>query len=156
MFPDSKKIQKLINEKGPNSFYDSIENRKECCGIRKIEPLKNILKTVDCWMTGLRKSQSATRSNSELIEWDDTFKIYKINPLINWSKDDCWQYIKKNNIPYNELHDKGFPSIGCQPCTRAINKKEDIRNGRWWWENSEQKECGLHMVDGKLIRKKVN
>ncbi len=143
-FPSNKSVEKLVNEKGINSFYESIENRKECCNIRKIEPLKRALKTLDVWITGLRSSQAVTRDKMQRVELDEHFGIIKINPLIHWSEDDVWDYIKKNSIPYNKLHDQNFPSIGCEPCTRAVEADEDIRAGRWWWEKPEHKECGLH------------
>jgi phosphoadenosine phosphosulfate reductase len=143
-FPSNESVEKLVNEKGINSFYENIENRKECCNIRKIEPLKRALKTLDVWITGLRSSQAVTRDKMQRVEFDEHFGIIKINPLIDWSEDDVWDYIKKNSIPYNKLHDQNFPSIGCKPCTRAVKDGEDIRAGRWWWESPEHKECGLH------------
>lgn len=144
LFPDYNKVQKMVKEKGVNLFYKSIENRKECCNIRKIEPLKRALKGLDVWICGLRKDQSVTRYYSQLIEWDETNSIAKLNPLINWTEQQVWDFVKSNSVPYNELHDKGFRSIGCQPCTRAISATDDIRAGRWWWEAPEGKECGLH------------
>ncbi len=143
-FPNSKDVQNLYKTQGVNGHFESIENRKNCCNIRKIEPLKRALKDVEVWFTGLRASQSITRANMPLVEWDETFKVIKVNPLINWSQSDVWEYIKTNSVPYNKLHDKGYPSIGCACCTRAIKDSEDIRAGRWWWENPEHKECGLH------------
>lgn len=143
-FPDNENIQKLYKTQGVNGHYESIENRKNCCNIRKIEPLKRALKDVEVWVTGLRASQSVTRTDMPLVEWDENFNVIKVNPLINWSQEDVWDYIKTNKVPYNKLHDQGFPSIGCAPCTRAIKDGEDIRAGRWWWENPEHKECGLH------------
>ena len=153
VFPDNAAVEKMIQEKGPNSFYQSIENRKECCRIRKIDPLRRVLSTTKAWVCGLRREQSVTRTDNAVIEWDETFNIFKFNPLVEWSEDQCWEYTKANEVPYNKLHDKGFPSIGCRPCTRAVAEGEDIRGGRWWWETPEQKECGLHIVDGKLVRK---
>lgn len=144
-FPKSDAIEEMVNTKGINLFYDSIDNRKLCCGVRKIEPLKRALGEIDIWITGLRKDQSVTRFFTPLVEWDEGNKVIKINPLLAWSEKDVWNYIKENEVPYNELHDNGFPSIGCQPCTRAIEKGEDVRAGRWWWEQPEQKECGLHV-----------
>ncbi|MFB6320131.1 phosphoadenylyl-sulfate reductase [Saccharicrinis sp. FJH54] len=144
MFPDYKSVEKMVKDKGINLFYESVENRKLCCHIRKIEPLKRAFKDLDVWVCGLRASQSVTRQNVHIVEWDEPNALIKINPLANWSEDDVWDYIKKNGVPYNALHNKGFPSIGCQPCTRAIADGEDIRAGRWWWENPETKECGLH------------
>ena len=143
-FPDYKEVEKMVSEKGINPFYESIENRKLCCSIRKTKPIKRAFKDLDIWICGLRKDQSVTRFYSKLIEWDDVNSLLKLNPLINWSEKDVWEYVKKYDIPYNELHDKGFPSIGCQPCTRAVKKGEDIRSGRWWWESPDKKECGLH------------
>lgn len=143
-FPDYKQVEEMVNEKGMNLFYESVENRKMCCHIRKIEPLKRAFKDLDVWICGLRKDQSITRVNNQLIEWDEQNGLIKINPLIDWSEQQVWDYIRKNNIPYNDLHDKGFPSIGCQPCTRAILPEEDVRAGRWWWEQPDKKECGLH------------
>ncbi len=143
-FPDAHAVQEMVNQKGINLFYESIENRKLCCGVRKIEPLKRALKNIDFWISGLRREQSVTREELSLVEWDDLNKKIKVNPLIDWKSQDLWDYIHENNIPYNPLHDKGYPSIGCQSCTRAIEAGEDIRAGRWWWENPDMKECGLH------------
>jgi phosphoadenosine phosphosulfate reductase len=143
-FPEQKAVEKMVNGKGINLFYESIENRKLCCNIRKIEPLKRALENIDFWISGLRREQSVTREDLSLIGWDNLNHKIKINPLIDWKSEDLWDYIRENNIPYNPLHDRGFPSIGCQPCTRAIEAGEDIRAGRWWWENPDMKECGLH------------
>ncbi|WP_368029993.1 phosphoadenylyl-sulfate reductase [Arcobacter sp. s6] len=143
-FPNNEKVQELYQTQGVNGHYESIDNRKNCCGIRKIEPLKRALKGLDVWITGLRAAQSVTRVDMPLVEWDESFNVIKVNPLINWNEKDVWDYIKENRVPYNKLHDQGFPSIGCAPCTRAIKEGEDIRAGRWWWENPEHKECGLH------------
>jgi len=143
-FPDSGSVEKMVNEKGINLFYKSVENRKLCCGIRKIEPLKRAFEGLDVWICGLRKDQSVTRFFTKMVEWDENNGLIKVNPLLNWSEKQVWSYVKENEVPYNDLHDKGFPSIGCQPCTRAVNPGEDIRAGRWWWELPEQKECGLH------------
>jgi len=143
-FPNYEAVEKMVYEKGANLFYDSIENRKLCCSVRKTQPLNRALQGLKAWITGLRREQSITRHDIRIVEWDEMHNLYKINPLINWSEADVKEYIRKNNIPFNTLHDKGFPSIGCQPCTRAIMAGEDIRAGRWWWENPDQKECGLH------------
>lgn len=143
-FPKFESVENLYKTQGVNGHFESIENRKNCCNIRKIEPLKRALEGVDIWITGLRASQSVTRNSMKAVEWDENFKVIKINPLLNWSEDDVWDYIKENKVPYNKLHDIGYPSIGCEPCTRAIKDGEDIRAGRWWWENPEHKECGLH------------
>jgi phosphoadenosine phosphosulfate reductase len=143
-FPDTANIEKMVNSKGINLFYESIENRKLCCNIRKIEPLKRAFKGLKVWICGLRREQAVTRQNMQMVEWDNENQLIKINLLINWKEDDIWNFINKQGIPYNKLHDNGFPSIGCQPCTRSISKEEDVRAGRWWWENPETKECGLH------------
>ncbi len=144
-FPDRAAVEKMVNMEGINLFYDSIENRKLCCHIRKIDPLNRALEGLDVWISGLRRSQSVTRTEIKLVEWDENHKMIKVNPLINWTEEQVWDYIKLKNIPYNRLHDQGFPSIGCQPCTRAVQPGEDVRAGRWWWENELQKECGLHV-----------
>jgi len=143
-FPDYVKVEEMVQEKGINHFYKSIENRERCCYLRKKEPLHRAFKGLEAWICGLRRDQSITRFDNKLIEWDEQHGLFKINPLIDWNENQVWDYIKKNNVPYNELHDKGFPSIGCQPCTRAIKPGEDIRAGRWWWEQPEKRECGLH------------
>lgn len=143
-FPNTETLEKMLTEKGPNSFYESVENRMECCYIRKVEPLSRALKGNKIWITGIRKDQSDTRQRMEQVEWDEKYQVVKFHPLFYWSLEQAWNYIHKKNIPYNSLHDKGFPSIGCQPCTRAIKEGEDIRAGRWWWEHNQKKECGLH------------
>jgi len=143
-FPDASQVEKMVGEKGINLFFESVENRKLCCNIRKIEPLKRAFAGLDVWICGLRREQSVTRHNMERIEWDEANGLIKLNPLIDWAEAAVLEYIKVHGIPYNPLHDKGFPSIGCQPCTRAIFPGEDIRAGRWWWENPDTRECGLH------------
>jgi len=143
-FPDWQKVEEMVRDKGINLFYRSIENRKRCCYLRKIEPLNRALKGAEAWISGIRKDQTVSRFYTKLIEWDETHKMIKINPLINWAEEQVWEYIKDNNVPYNILHDRGFSSIGCQPCTRAINQGEDFRAGRWWWEEPDSRECGLH------------
>jgi phosphoadenosine phosphosulfate reductase len=144
-FPEREQVEKMVNEKGVNLFYESIENRRQCCHVRKIVPLQRALAGLDVWISGLRKSQSVTRSDMQMVEWDERHGLIKINPLLNWSEEDVWDYIKKHNVPYNKLHDKGFASIGCQPCTRALKPGEEVRDGRWWWENPQLRECGLHI-----------
>lgn len=144
-FPDAARVEALERAKGFFSFRESIENRKECCGIRKVEPLKRALSGLDGWITGLRREQSVTRADVQRVENDAAFGILKFNPLVDWSLADVWNHIKKNQVPYNKLHDLGYPSIGCAPCTRSVKNGEDIRAGRWWWENPENKECGLHL-----------
>ncbi|MHB8111462.1 MAG: phosphoadenylyl-sulfate reductase [Syntrophorhabdaceae bacterium] len=154
VFPERSDVEEMQCDLGPNLFYRSIDNRKRCCNVRKVRPLQRVLSTLDAWITGLRKQQAVTRGGIEKIEWDETNNLIKVNPLAEWSEEDVWEYIKQNDIPYNKLHDQGFPSIGCAPCTRAIKPGEDLRAGRWWWETPEQKECGLHVVDGRLVRRK--
>lgn len=143
-FPERADVEAMVKASGINLFYDSIENRKMCCGVRKLDPLKRAFVGLDAWVCGLRASQAVTRSEAKLVEWDVVNEVIKINPLVHWSEDMVWDYIKANKVPYNTLHDKGFPSIGCQPCTRAVLAGEDVRAGRWYWENPETKECGLH------------
>lgn len=143
--PDATHVEKMVNEKGVNLFYESIENRKLCCHIRKIDPLKRALTGMEVWITGVRRDQSVTRSDSGVLEWDNDLGLIKVNPLIGWTDTEVWSFIKEQKVPYNTLHDKGFPSIGCLPCTRAVLPGEDIRAGRWWWENPDLKECGLHL-----------
>lgn len=150
--PQPEAVDAYVAQHGLNAFYDSVEMRKECCRIRKVEPLGRALLGKKAWVTGQRRAQAATRG-SLLVEEDDAAHFMtKFNPLADWSEEDVWNYIRDNGVPYNALHDQGYPSIGCEPCTRAIQPGEDVRAGRWWWENPESKECGLHVVDGKLIR----
>ena len=145
-FPRHPEVESLEREKGLFSFRESIENRKECCFIRKVEPLNRALGELDAWITGLRREQSVTRTELAAVEVDDSHHgMLKINPLTAWTLEDTWAYVRKNKIPYNRLHDQGYPSIGCAPCTRAIMPGDDSRAGRWWWENPEHKECGLHI-----------
>lgn len=144
-FPRNEAVETMLRTKGQNSFYDSIDNRKECCNIRKIEPLQRALGTADAWVTGLRRGQSVTRLEAPSVELDMANDgLVKFNPLARWSEEDVWAYIRENDVPYNILHDCGYPSIGCAPCTRAINPDEDLRAGRWWWESPDSRECGLH------------
>lgn len=143
-YPDHSLLEDFVAEKGPNSFYKSLENRKACCYIRKVEPLKRALKGNSIWVTGLRAEHSSDRHEMPKVEWDETNNVIKYHPLLYWTFEEVKQYISENKIPYNPLHDKGFVSIGCAPCTRAIKPGEDFRAGRWWWEDSSKKECGLH------------
>lgn len=143
-FPDHTAVEKMVAEHGVNLFYDSVESRKLCCRVRKLEPLARAFGGLKVWVCGLRREQSVTRADMQVVEWDSINGMLKINPLIDWSEDDCWVYIEQHGVPYNKLHKQGFPSIGCQPCTRAVAQGEDVRAGRWWWESPEQKECGLH------------
>lgn len=143
--PREETLAGFLEVKGPNSFYESVENRKECCYIRKVEPLRRALAGKKIWITGIRASHSPDRSHMPMVEWDETHQLIKIHPLLQWGNEELKSFIKSNEIPYNALHDKGFVSIGCAPCTRAIQPGEDFRAGRWWWENKENKECGLHV-----------
>jgi phosphoadenosine phosphosulfate reductase len=145
-FPQSSAIEQLISTKGPNSFYESVENRKECCYIRKIEPLHRAVAGNQCWITGIRAEQSPNRQFMDNTEWDEQNQLIKFHPIFEWTLDDVKKYIRNHNIPYNTLHDRGFPSIGCAPCTRAVAEGEDFRAGRWWWEDQSKKECGLHSI----------
>lgn len=149
-FPDTTRVEKLIGGKGPNSFYESVENRKECCFIRKVEPLKRALEGAEIWITGIRGDQSGNRGQMQLLEWDEQHQVIKYNPLLNWSWEEALQFVEAQHIPVNTLHKKGYPSIGCAPCTRAISPGEDFRAGRWWWESSA-KECGLHETKKKVL-----
>jgi phosphoadenosine phosphosulfate reductase len=145
-FPAAEEVEELMTEKGAYSFYDSVENRKQCCEIRKVKPLKRSLQGKTIWITGIRSEHSQIRTEMRKIEWDESNNITKIHPLLHWSNDEVWTYLKANNVPYNGLHEKGFISIGCQPCTRAVKEGEDFRAGRWWWEDTSKKECGLHSI----------
>ncbi|MGB5989860.1 MAG: phosphoadenylyl-sulfate reductase [Marinifilaceae bacterium] len=143
-YPKTEDVQKLLSTKGPYSFYNSIENRKECCNIRKVEPLRRALEGHKCWITGIRSEQSTGRTEMEMLEEDHGYGLLKVNPIYDWSLEDVMAYLKEKNVPYNSLHDQGFISIGCAPCTRAIKAGDDFRAGRWWWEDNSGKECGLH------------
>lgn len=144
-FPDHGLLEKFVQDRGPNSFYESVENRTGCCYIRKVEPLSRALQANAVWITGLRAEQSTARKDLPMLEWDAKHQVIKYHPLLHWTFEQVKAYILENNIPYNSLHDKGFVSIGCAPCTRAIRTGEDFRAGRWWWENKSDKECGLHV-----------
>ncbi|MFC5480718.1 phosphoadenylyl-sulfate reductase [Massilia suwonensis] len=150
--PQTEAVDAYVAQNGLNAFYDSVEMRRECCRVRKVEPLGRALLGNQAWITGQRRAQSATRSDLRVEEDDPAHMMTKFNPLADWTEENVWEYIRANQVPYNALHDRGYPSIGCEPCTRAIQPGEDVRAGRWWWENPESKECGLHVVDGKLIR----
>ncbi|MCE7064281.1 phosphoadenylyl-sulfate reductase [Dyadobacter sp. CY326] len=143
-YPQTDSVETLVSTKGPLSFYDSVENRKECCFIRKVEPLNRALKGAKIWVTGIRAEQSGNRHDMPQLEWDEAHQLVKFHPILHWSFEEVKGYVKSNGIPYNPLHDKGFVSIGCAPCTRAIQEGEDFRAGRWWWEDESKKECGLH------------
>jgi len=143
-YPNANAIESFVNDHGINPFYTSIELRKECCSIRKVVPLQQGLKGAKIWITGLRAEQSENRNSLEIIQWDEQQQLFKYNPLLHWTTEDVMDYLKKNAVPYNILHDQGFISIGCAPCTRAIKPGENFRAGRWWWEDNSKKECGLH------------
>lgn len=150
-FPDARRVEEMVREHGLNLFYKSVEFRRLCCGIRKVEPLRRALEGLEAWITGLRREQAVTRSDVRKVEIDKEHGgIIKINPLADWDRKQVWDYIQENNVPYNRLHDLGYPSIGCAPCTRAVKPGEDIRAGRWWWEKPETKECGLHARTERL------
>lgn len=144
-YPDAFSLQNFIAENGPNSFYESVENRKQCCHIRKVEPLQRALKGKKVWITGIRAEHSPNRHDMQQVEWDGSNNVVKYHPILHWTTDETIAFVNKNNIPYNPLHEKGFVSIGCAPCTRAIRPGEDFRAGRWWWEDASKKECGLHV-----------
>ncbi|RNI31501.1 phosphoadenylyl-sulfate reductase [Rufibacter latericius] len=146
-YPNNEQLEEFVSSTGPNSFYESTQNRKDCCHIRKVEPLKRALKGNAVWITGLRAEHSPGRGDLPKFEWDEGNKLIKFHPLLYWTTDEVMAFIKQNNIPYNKLHDKGFISIGCAPCTRAIQPGEDFRAGRWWWEDASKKECGLHVTE---------
>ncbi|HAD30740.1 MAG TPA: phosphoadenylyl-sulfate reductase [Methylophaga sp.] len=144
-YPDTLSIEQFVTHNGPNAFYDSVDLRKQCCGIRKVAPLNRALAGKKAWLTGMRRSQSITRNELPVSEWDADHELQKFSPLTDWSNGEVWKYIRAFDVPFNELHNQGYASIGCAPCTRAITPGEDIRAGRWWWENPETKECGLHV-----------
>ena len=144
-FPNQEKVESYVNLNGINAFYNSLDLRKSCCGIRKVEPLNRALKDKKAWITGMRQEQSQTRQTLQEEEFDEAHQSQKLNPLSTWSENEIWAYIKINEVPYNALHDQFYPSIGCAPCTRAISEGEDVRAGRWWWEDPQNKECGLHV-----------
>ncbi len=149
-FPDAAAVENYVAQNGVNGFYNSVENRKGCCYIRKVAPLKRALAGKQAWLTGMRRDQAVTRGSLEISSFDADHGLQKFNPLLDWTNAEVWEYLKQNDVPYNKLHDRFYPSIGCAPCTRSVTPGEDIRSGRWWWENPENKECGLHVA--KVIR----
>lgn len=155
-FPDAEAVESLVRERGPNLFYEGIELRKACCRVRKVLPLERALEGRIAWLTGMRRSQSVTRGELHRVEYDAANDMVKINPLIAWSREQVWEHIRAHTLPYNALHDKGFPSIGCAPCTRAVQPGEDERAGRWWWERPENRECGIHVQAGAVVRVRVD
>jgi phosophoadenylyl-sulfate reductase (thioredoxin)/thioredoxin-dependent adenylylsulfate APS reductase len=144
-FPDSKAVEAYVAQNGVNGFYDSVEARKGCCFVRKVEPLRRALRGKKAWITGMRRDQAVTRGTLEVSAYDAELGLQKFNPLLDWTNKEVWAYIRQYDVPYNKLHDQFYPSIGCAPCTRSVTPGEDIRSGRWWWENPENKECGLHV-----------
>jgi phosphoadenosine phosphosulfate reductase len=144
LYPDAAALEQLVARQGVNGFYHSLEARLECCRIRKVEPFRRALRGYSAWVTGVRREQSAGRALGQVTEWDAEHALYKVSPLLDWSEAEVWQYIRLHRLPYNSLHDRQFPSIGCSPCTRAIQPGESRRAGRWWWEQPESRECGLH------------
>jgi phosphoadenosine phosphosulfate reductase len=146
-------IRELLAGQGPNLFYESVENRKACCHVRKVRPLPEALAGADVWMTALRREQAESRRDLQILSWSETYGLYKTCPLANWLQENVWSYIRANDVPYNKLYDKGFLTIGCAPCTRPVRPAEGIRSGRWWWEPEEPKECGIHIEGGKVVRK---
>jgi phosphoadenosine phosphosulfate reductase len=153
-FPDARDVEEMVDAEGPNLFRRGVEQRKRCCHVRKVLPLRRALHGLDAWMCGLRRGQSGTREAVEPIGWDGVNRLVKINPLADWSDAQVRAYVAQHRVPYNPLHDQGFPSIGCACCTRAVLAGEDPRAGRWWWEAADRKECGLHWQDGKLVRRR--
>ena len=151
-FPDSAAVERYVTQNGVNGFYGSVESRKACCFARKVEPLRRALRGKNAWVTGLRRDQAVTRASLEISSHDADFGLQKFNPLLEWSNREVWAYIRKNNVPYNKLHDEFYPSLGCAPCTRSISPGEDIRAGRWWWEDNSKKECGLHISQKSKIK----
>jgi phosphoadenosine phosphosulfate reductase len=150
-FPDPVDITELTKDGGgPNLFYKSVVNRKQCCYVRKVKPLKKALADAKIWISGLRRQQGNERQAIDIISWVGKYQVYKVCPIANWFETNVWELIRNNNVPYNKLHDKGFPTVGCAPCTRPVRPAEDLRSGRWWWEEDEKKECGIHVEDGKI------
>lgn len=145
-YPDAAQLERYVAVHGVNGFYDSVESRKACCAVRKVEPLKRALAGKSAWITGMRREQAVTRGTLEMSSYDADFAMQKFNPLLDWTNIEVWKYIRQHDVPYNKLHDEFYPSIGCAPCTRSITPGEDIRAGRWWWEDPQNKECGLHVA----------
>ncbi|HKZ73710.1 MAG TPA: phosphoadenylyl-sulfate reductase, partial [Steroidobacteraceae bacterium] len=142
--PDAQALEALVRARGANGFYESLDARLACCRVRKVEPFKRAIAGFNAWVTGVRREQSATRARGVAVEWDAEYSLHKVSPLLDWTDEHVWQYIRSHKLPYNSLHDKRYPSIGCAPCTRAVQAGEDARAGRWWWERAESRECGLH------------
>jgi phosphoadenosine phosphosulfate reductase len=142
-YPDSQAIEQYVRENGINGFYSGTDERQSCCTIRKVEPFRRAIAGRKAWITGVRREQSAERALGEAFSWDGRYGLWKVSPMLDWTEQDVWAYVKARNLPYNPLHDKGYPSIGCAPCTRAVEAGADPRSGRWWWENADNRECGL-------------
>lgn len=153
-YPDKDAVHEMVTKYGPNLFYSNVENRKRCCYIRKVVPLRKALSDADAWITGLRRDQSHERQDVPLVSFNHEHNVYKICPLLNWTEYDVWEYIRNNNVPYDKLHDQGYRTIGCCSCTRPVRPAEDTRAGRWWWEQKDTKECGIHIEGNKITRKK--
>lgn len=153
-FPDPADITELTSYRGPNLFYANVENRKRCCYVRKVKPLLNALAGVDVWISGVRSEQSESRADLDPLTWDEKHQLIKISPLLDWTEVNVWEYVRNNDVPYNKLHDQGYPTIGCAPCSRPVRPVEEQRSGRWWWEMEEPKECGIHFENGQIKRKK--
>jgi phosphoadenosine phosphosulfate reductase len=143
-YPDAQRLEQYVGRHGINGFYNGLDQRLSCCSIRKVEPFKRAIAGHKAWVTGVRREHSATRALAAPVEWDTQYGLYKVSPLLDWSEREVWEYVRALKLPYNALHDRQFPSIGCAPCTRAIEPGQDARAGRWWWENPESRECGLH------------
>ncbi len=154
LFPDAADVERMVAEHGINLFRDSVQSRKLCCRVRKVLPLRRRLAGLGAWITGLRRQQAVTRDDLAAVQWDAANGLLKISPLADWTTEQVWQYVREHHVPYNKLHDDGYPSLGCAPCTRAVAGGENLRAGRWWWEQPEHKECGLHWNDGRLQRAK--
>ena len=143
-YPEAARLEEWVGQNGINGFRNGMEERRSCCAVRKVEPFRRALAGRDAWVTGIRRGQSASRALAAPIEWDREYGLHKVSPLLDWSEKEIWDYIRKKRLPYNSLHDIGYPSIGCAPCTRAVQPGEDARAGRWWWERADSRECGLH------------
>ena len=153
IFPDTGAVETMVNQHGPDLFRQSFEKRKHCCHVRKVAPLQRALAGYDAWITGLSKHQSQARKDAPIVTWDEAHGLVKINPLVHWTRAQVRTFVFEHDVPYNPLHDRGFPSIGCASCTRAVKPGEDARAGRWWWESDAQRECGIHLSDGKIVRR---
>jgi phosphoadenosine phosphosulfate reductase len=143
-YPKAEELEGWVGKNGINGFRDGLDQRRGCCEVRKVQPFRRAISGRGAWITGIRRGQSASRALAAPVEWDGVYGLHKVSPLLEWSENEIWEYIRRKRLPYNTLHDSGFPSIGCAPCTRAVQPGEDERSGRWWWERSDSRECGLH------------